>query len=289
MKIQFRKRPIKAAGHRSNQWRGPRAMQAADQSHQARRSQLVARCRRALRISVWLAGAAAVLWMGLIASRELGPVVQRGLEVRDVLVEGVHQVTKQDVLDRLALKKGIALHQVSLSYLAERLQSHPWIKEATVERLPLHELRVTIVERKPAAIARIGAEQVLTDEEGVVLARLGARDEATLPLLIGIDAKALLQGDVHLKQRIQSSIELAKRMAQLLDGRIELDLANAENLVASAKGARFHFGNDGLLDQWERFMTVKAAFRMPALDGRKHQGSEVDLRYDNRVILRERG
>jgi hypothetical protein len=38
-----------------------------------------------------------------------------------VLVEGGHQVTKQDVLDRLALKKGLALHQVSLSYLAERL------------------------------------------------------------------------------------------------------------------------------------------------------------------------
>lgn len=289
MNIPFRKRPAKVVGHRSNQWRGPRAMQAADQKQQARRWRLMARCRRALRISGWLAGAAAILWIGLIASRELGPIVQQGLEIRDVLVEGVHQVTKQDVLDRLALKKGIALHQVSLSYLAERLQAHPWIKEATVERLPLHELRVTIVERKPAAIARMGSEQVLTDEEGVVLARLGARDETTLPLLIGIDAKALAQGDGRLKQRVQSSIELAKRMAQSLDGRIEIDLAQPQNLVASAKGARFHFGHDGLLDQWERFMTVKAVSRMPVLDSRKHEGSEVDLRYDNRVIFRERG
>jgi hypothetical protein len=36
-------------------------------------------------------------------------------------------------------------------------------------------------------------------------------------------------------------------------------------------------------------MTVKAASRMPMLDNRKHEGSDVDLRYDNRVILRERG
>jgi cell division protein FtsQ len=290
MNIPFRKRPAKrAAGHRSNQWRGPRAMQVADQKQQARRSQLVARCRRALRISGWIVGAAAVLWIGGLASRELGPVVQRGLEIRDVLVEGGHQVTKQDVLDRLALKKGLALHQVSLSYLAARLQAHPWIKEATVERLPLHELRVTIVERKPAAIARIGSEQQLIDEEGVVLARLGARDEPTLPLLMGIDGSALAQGDMRLKQQVQSSIALAKRMAQLLDGRIEIDLARPQNLVASAKNARFHFGSDGLLEQWERFMTVKAASRMPVLDAKKHEGHEVDLRYDNRVILRERG
>lgn len=264
-------------------------MQVADQKQQARRSQLVARCRRALRISGWIVGAAAVLWIGGLASRELGPVVQRGLEIRDVLVEGGHQVTKQDVLDRLALKKGLALHQVSLSYLAARLQAHPWIKEATVERLPLHELRVTIVERKPAAIARIGSEQQLIDEEGVVLARLGARDEPTLPLLMGIDGSALAQGDMRLKQQVQSSIALAKRMAQLLDGRIEIDLARPQNLVASAKNARFHFGSDGLLEQWERFMTVKAASRMPVLDAKKHEGHEVDLRYDNRVILRERG
>ena len=59
---------------------------------------------------------------------------------------------QQEVIDRLALKKGLAQYQVSLSYLAERARTHPWIKEATIERLPLHELRVTVVERTPAAI-----------------------------------------------------------------------------------------------------------------------------------------
>jgi len=289
MKMPFRKRPAKAVTHRSNQWRGPRAMQATGEKQRARRSQLIARCRGTLRTTGWLAGAGAVLWIGSLAVREFGPVIQRGLEIRDVSVTGGHQVTKQDVLDRLALKKGIALHQVSLSYLGERLQAHPWIKEATIERLPLHELRVTIVERKPAAIAKVGSEQSLMDEEGVVLAQLGPRDDSTLPLLTGLDGKALAKGDTRLKQRVQSAIALSKRMAQLFEGRIEIDLTNPQHIVASARGARFHFGNEGLLDQWERFMTVKAASRMPMLDNRKHEGSDVDLRYDNRVILRERG
>jgi cell division protein FtsQ len=242
-----------------------------------------------LRMSGWLFAAAALCWAAVVLMHRLGPVLQRGLEIREVSVQGMHQVTKQEVLDRLALRKGLAQHQVGLTYLAERLRSHPWIKEAMVERLPLHALRVTIVERQPAAIARIGSEHFLTDEEGVVLARLGVRDQPTLPLLLGVDGQLLTQGDLRLKQRVQSAIELAKSMAETVDGRIEIDLSHPANLVASAKGVRFHFGSDALRDQWERFMRVKAAFRMPAFDGRKHEAQEVDLRYDSRVIVRERG
>jgi cell division protein FtsQ len=289
MKLLRRKRPEKAIGYRSNEWKGPRAAQSMGNRQQARQAKRLARCRRALCLFGWLGGAAALCWTVLMLSQQLGPVIQRGLEIKNVSVEGMHQVTRQEVIDRLALRKGLAQYQVSLTYLAERVRTHPWIKEATVERLPLHELRVTLVERTPAAIIRLGSEQVLTDEEGVILARLGLRDEATLPLLTGVDVTLLTQGNLRVKQRIQSAIELARWMAESLDGRIQIDVTHPVNLVASAKGVRFQFGSDALKDQWKRYMKVKAAFRIPALDGRKHEGHDVDLRYDNRVIVRERG
>ena len=289
MKNPFRKRAAKAVSYRSNHWKGPRAVQFKDRTLHARRTQFATRCRNVMRCLGWVVAASAACWTGLWLARHIGPMLQQGLEIREVSVEGVRQVTKQEVLDRLALKKGIAQHQLNLTYLAERVRSHPWIKEAAVERLPLHALRVTIVERKPAAIARIGSEQVVTDDEGVVLARLGAQDQTTLPLLLGVDGKLLAQNDLRMKQRIQSSIELAKWMAESLDGRIEIDVSHPVDLVASAKGVRFHFGSDGLKDQWDRFMKVRAAFRVPASDSRKHDAHDVDLRYDDRVIVREGG
>jgi cell division protein FtsQ len=237
----------------------------------------------------WVAGLAGVAWIAVTAFREIGPMVQRGLEIRDVRVEGIHQVTKQEVIERLALKKGLALHQVSLSYLAERLRTHPWVKEATIERLPLHELRVSVIERKPAAIVRTGSEHVLVDDEGVALARLGLQDDQLLPLLTGVEAKPLLQGDQRVRRTIQSSVELARLMAHSVEGRVEIDLSNPANLVASAKGIRFQFGSEALVEQWNRFQMVKAVFKPGALEGRKREGGEVDLRYDNRVIVRERG
>jgi cell division protein FtsQ len=276
-------------GYRSNRWKGARANQAADERRQAQRWRLVKRCRAAARLAVLVGGVAGMLWGALALSKEVGPMLQRGLEIRDVRVEGGHQVTKQDVLDRLALKKGTALHQVSLAFLAERLRTHPWIKEATVERLPLHELRVTLLERSPAAIVRTGTEHVLTDEEGVVLARLGERDEPALPLVTGVELKPLLQGDPHSRRTIQSSVELARLMGNTVDGRVEIDVSDPRNPVALTRSVRFQFGGDAMVEQWNRFRAVKAVMKPGLLDGRKRDGEEVDLRYDNRVIVRDRG
>jgi cell division protein FtsQ len=289
MNNPFRRQRPQAVVHRSNQWKGMRALRSKEQSLRAERTKTTARCRSVLRLCGWLAAVTAVCWVGLFLIRQLAPALQHGLEIREVLVEGIHQVTKEEVLSRLALKKGIAQHQVSLTYLAERLRSHPWVKEATVERLPLHALRVTVVERRPAAIVHTGSEHVLTDDEGVVLTRLGAQDQTGLPLFIGVDGTLLTQGELRLKQRLQASIELAKSMAESLDGRIEIDVSHPVYLIASAKGVRFHFGSEGLKDQWERFMTVRAAFRMAAFDARKSERQDVDLRYEHRVIVRERG
>ncbi|HJT19936.1 MAG TPA: FtsQ-type POTRA domain-containing protein [Nitrospira sp.] len=283
------KRKAKAAAYRSNRWKGLRASQADEERQQVRRSRrMELGCRIASR-AVIAAGIAGIGWGGTFAIREIGPLIQRGLEIREIQIEGVHHVTKDDVLNRLALRKGIALHQVSLSYLAERLRSVSWIKEATLERLPLHTLRITILERKPAAIVRVGSDHFLTDDEGVVLARLGAQDEPTLPLVVGADAKPLLQGDGRLQSTIRSAIELAKAMAHSVEGRVEIDVSNPLSFVASTRGLRFQFGEESVVEQWRRFQMVKAVFRSSAFDGKKREGGEVDLRYDNRVIVRERG
>jgi len=287
-RLWFRKPKPKGPAHRLNRWKGARANQAAEERQQRKRSQFWSRCRLGLIIVGAVAAGGVLLWVGSQASRQLGPIVQRGLEIREVRIEGAHHVSKQDILDRLGLQPGVGLHQVSLAFLADRLRTHPWIKEATLERRPLHELRITVRERTPAAIARIGSEHLLTDGEGALLAKLGTRDDPTLPLLIGLELKPLVQGDAPLRKRVQSAVELARLMANSVEGRVEIDLTHPLSLTASTKGVRFQFGSEGLVDQWNRFRMVKAVFK-PTLEGKRREGGEVDLRYDNRVIVRERG
>ena len=288
MKMFLRKRAMHAIGPRLNQWRGMRASQVSDQRQRESRERLVSRGRRALRVGQWIVGLAALAWGLTMVTREMGPVLQGWLEIREVEVEGLHHVTKPEVLERLVLNPGMGLHQVSTAFLAERVRTHAWIKEATVERRPPHLLHVTVLERMPAAIIRIGADHWLSDEGGYILAKLGRQDDQTLPLLTGLDRQALQRGEARVRNAVQSGVVLAKLMAITFDGRVEIDLANPSNVVASANGVRFQFGDDSLVDQWERFRKVKPSFKTASSDGRKREVSEIDLRYDNRVIVRER-
>jgi len=288
MKVLLRKRAVPAIAPRLNQWRGARASQVSDQRQQARRERLVSRGRRALRVGQWIVGLAALAWGLTMVTREMGPVLQGWLEIREVEVEGIHHVRKPEVLERLVLNPGMGLHQVSTAFLAERVRTHAWIKEATVERRPPHLLHVTVLERTPAAIIRIGADHWLSDEGGYLLANLGRQDDQTLPLLIGLDRQALQRGEARVRNAVQSGVVLAKLMAITFDGRVEIELTNPSNVVASANGVRFQFGGDSLVDQWERFRKVKPSFKTASSDGRKREVSEIDLRYDNRVIVRER-
>ena len=194
MKVVARKRTAPAIGPRLNQWRGARATKILDQRQQAHRERLVVGRRRALRVGQWIIGLAVLAWGLTMLTREMGPTLQGWLEIRDVEVEGIHHVTKAEVLERLVLKPGLGLHQISTSFLAERVQRHTWIKEATVERRPPNLLHVTIVERTPAAIIRTGADHWLSDENGYLLAKLGKQDDQTLPLLTGLELQSLQQG-----------------------------------------------------------------------------------------------
>jgi cell division protein FtsQ len=288
MKALVRKRTTPPIGPRSNQWKGARASQIADQHQQAHREKLLSRRRRAWRVGQWLLGLAALAWGLTIVTREMGPMVQGWLEIRHVEVEGIHQVTKSEIVERLVLKPGMGLHQVSTAFLVERVQAHAWVKEATVERRLPHILHVTVVERAPAAIISAGVDHWLSDEDGHLLAKLGRQDDQTLPLLIGVEAQSLQHGEARARHSVQSGIVLAKLIANSFGGRIEVDLTNVSNVVVWANGVRFQFGGDALVDQWERFRKVNPSFKAGSSDDRKDAVNEIDLRYDNRVIVRER-
>ncbi|MBD0315376.1 MAG: FtsQ-type POTRA domain-containing protein [Nitrospiraceae bacterium] len=285
----MKRRPARPAEPRVNQWKGPRAGAAASHYLELRRAKRLASWKRRVRWGGLLVGAVCMGWSLVTGAQYAGPALARLFEIRTVTVEGVHQIQKQELIDLVKLKPGVALHQIGPAAIEQHLQSHPWVKEAVVTRVPFHELRLSVVERKPAAIVRVGAENFLTDETGHFLARLGHDDDEALPMVTGIDLKGFLQGDGGTRGAIVSGIELAKLLAHTYDGRPQINAANPANLVASVRGVHFQFGEDALHEQWERFERVKPTLKTLSFDGQGRGVNEVDLRYENRIIVRERG
>ena len=289
MRSFLKRRRARPAGPRKNQWRGPRAGQLMDQHAEARRAKFVATRMNLLRWGGMMAAAALIGWVIMMGVRYSGPALNRLLEIKVVTVEGVRHINKQEVIDLVGLKPGTPLHHIVTTAFKEQVESHPWVKEAVVTRVPFHELRISVNERKPAAIIRAGSENFLSDEGGHVLAQLGQADDDTLPMVTGVDPKGLLQGDGGVRQAIIAGIELAKLVGHTYEGRMQVNAANLSNLVASLRGVQFRFGEDAVGEQWERFQRVKPTLKTLNFDGRGRGVSEVDLRYENRIIVRERG
>ncbi|MGQ0666130.1 MAG: cell division protein FtsQ/DivIB [Nitrospiraceae bacterium] len=276
-------------GLRKNQRRDTRTKQAAGQRSEAGRTGTAARWTTVRRRGGLMAGVALLGSAIVTGAQDPGPALQRLLEIKTVTVDGLHRIQKQDVIDLMGLKPGVPLHHIVTAAIKEQVESHPWVKEAVVSRILLHELRVSVVERKPAAVIRTGAENFLSDESGHLLARLGQVDDDALPMVTGIDPRGLIRGDEQVRQAIVSGIELAKLVGHTYDGRLQVNAENPSSLVASVRGVQFQFGEEAVSEQWERFQRVRPTLRTLNFDGQGNGANEVDLRYENRIIVRGGG
>ncbi|MDF0668611.1 MAG: FtsQ-type POTRA domain-containing protein [Nitrospira sp.] len=285
MRFFGRKRRPRPAGPRKNQWKESQGEKAAKGPSRVK----IAR-RKALARRVGLAiGAGLVAWLVVMGLRYSGPALQSLLEIKTITVEGEHHIDEQKVLELAKVKLGTGLHHIVTRVIKERVESHPWIKEAVVTRVPFHELRIALVERIPAAVIRADSQNFLTDVEGHVLTRLGQTDDEALPLVTGIDSKGLLEGTESVRQVITSGIKLATLVGQTFEGRLRVNVENPSNLVALVQGMRFQFGAEAVGEQWERFRRVKPTLKTLNFDGHGRRANEVDLRYENRIVVREGG
>ena len=219
------------------------------------------RLGRGLLISLRVVATVTVLVGGcsglFVLARELGPLTREWFLVRSVSVNGLHHVTRKEVIGRLALKPDTALYSINPTWLADRVKTHPWIKDATVVLKPLHEIHIDIVEREPAVVVRTVAENLLTDAEGVLLAHLGSSDDPTLPMLSGVDGRRLAQGKVEDRRPVQVGAALARMVGQTTGGRPDINVGNLNNLVVEVQGVTFQFSESSMNQQWSRFLKMR--------------------------------
>lgn len=275
----------------------PRANARSDSGLERRRGVATGgywfRLGRGLLISLRVIATVTVLVGGcsglFVLAREIGPLTREWFLVRSVSVNGLHHVTRKEVIGRLALKPDTALYSINPTWLADRVKTHPWIKDATVVLKPLHEIHIDIVEREPAVVVRTLAENLLTDAEGVLLARLGSSDDPTLPILSGVDGKRLAQGKAEDRRPVQVGAALARMVTQTTGGRPDINVGNLNNLVVEVQGVTFQFSESSMNQQWSRFLKMRPALRDVAFDGEGARANEIDLRFADRVIVRGRG
>jgi len=242
----------------------------------------LSRVARALKVLV-LAGAIAV---GSWHAHEVA-TTSTWFTVEDVRVSGLERLSHGEVEALLSGLTGRNALVTPLEPWRARLLSSPWVKEATIRRALPGAVDVIIVERRPVALARMGRELLLVDEEGTVIDEYGPRYAALdLPLVDGLtDRGADHAAPDAARMAVAAAVLRDLAGAGLLWRVSQIDVGTPRDavLLLNDDPALLHLGAERFAERLQAYLDMSRRLQsmVAGLD-------YVDLRFDDRVYVRPR-
>jgi cell division protein FtsQ len=223
------------------------------------------------------------------AVRAWGPFRTRVARLQHVRVEGTRYLDAGRVAEIAGLRRGDDLVALDLDRVRQRLLLDPRIAGARVERAWPRDVRVRIVEREPVLLVRHDVPWEV-DSAGVLLPPLARGVVADVPLLTGPDFAGLRAGTHVLTPEVRRGLAwvriLGARELQLAGDVSEVDVSDP-----SATGVLLMSGTRVLAPAWPPGSRALSALRVVLADLRQRgvQADEVDLRFEDQVVVRPAG
>jgi cell division septal protein FtsQ len=218
--------------------------------------------------------------------------------INAVEINGGRQVSRQEVLARLRLPPAPGLLTTDLAQLRRSLESHPWIQHAEIRRVFPDTLVVDLQEREPAAVLRTGERDLLIGQDGGVITEVMPGTYEEFPVLTGIGYAQAVTRRPDITERLLAGITLASLLVEAGANGMEVDLRVPGDMVAYYNGFHIRFGDGGFEDKLDRYRRLTGKMpgaesvppeQLPASMGRRPTEVEVDLRFQDRVIVRDKG
>lgn len=141
-----------------------------------------------------------------------------GLAIDQVEIKGQSETSEVDVLQKLALGDFPSIVTLDVTGARERIESLPWVKEATLRKVYPDTLQIELKERKPFAVWQRASGFALIEKGGRVISnQVGAR-YASLPMVVGEGADlraeefvALMEEFPSLKPEVKAGVLVSNR------------------------------------------------------------------------------
>lgn len=262
-----------------------------DRNQWLERSRPRPRRRLTRRARILLGGVAAVIAAGLVAGAIRSGAFQLGasrldeaLALETISVEGNHRASAADLVAASGLTAGTPLPDVDVETVRALVESHRWIQQARVVRVPPSIVILSVVEREPLAVAaEAGGAPWLIDATGLPFAPASPDDVAALPWLVAPHPVAERVATTELARG--AALALALRATTLADG-AEIHVApppdpDGLSLLVAGLRARVVLGHGDLPEKLRQLERLRAA-ALPETG----TASVIDLRFADRAVLR---
>ncbi len=244
-------------------------------------------------------------WRGLVTWRRLGVAAATALtlyvgyravtliarspllRVTKVVVRGNARLSTGEVLAMVNGLRGRSILTVDLNRERKRVLASAWVAAATMRRILPATVEITLVERTPIGLCRIGSRLYLVDGAGAVIDEHGPQyADLDLPIIDGLASgprggqPLVDEARAALAARLLASVaphpDLARRVSQ-----IDVRDAHDAVVILEGDGALIHVGEERFAERLQAYLELA-----PTLRARVPEIDYVDLRFDERVYVR---
>jgi len=212
---------------------------------------------------------------GIVIEHAVSLSAEAGLRVEEVLVVGRDETDKDELLRALGTGRGAPILAFDVEEARLRVESLPWIRTASVERLLPDTILLTVEERKPLALWQQDGKFALIDYEGTVITRTDFERFGNLMVVVGEDAP---QHAAALLEMLGSQPELMKHV------RAAVRVGGRRWNLRLVEGIDVRLPEQGAATAWFRLAEYDREHKVLARDV-----DVVDLRVPDRLIVRKTG
>ncbi|MCX5515945.1 cell division protein FtsQ [Kaistia algarum] len=203
---------------------------------------------------------AATAIAGIVSAGRVDEVVGEvshaaGLVVDNVRISGQMETSEVAVLDKLELNPDASLPFINVEAAKARIETLPWVQQATLRKIYPSTLKITIDERVPFALWQHDQSVSVIDQTGRVIGDAGEVHNGLLRLIgkgaeTRVDeALSLVDPFPALRDRLKAAVLVGERRWDLvLDNGVTLMLPEEQPATALAQVAAFDASN-GLLSK----------------------------------------
>jgi cell division protein FtsQ len=212
--------------------------------------------------------------------------------IKETKVEGYNKLTKTDIQNAIHIPKGSRLFDIKIGDIAQRLKTHPYVKNVSVRRIFPQTLAIELQEREPYVVLVRWKKYYEIDREGYVLKifKNPKSYNQEQPLVKGL---RYLKGKLLLGQKVNShkvkkAIEvmnffLVSDVAMSLTVK-EINMGNIKQVILITKeGIKIQLGGSEFKEKLESLAVL--------LEQKKESifnASYVDLRFGGVIIRPKR-
>jgi cell division protein FtsQ len=207
------------------------------------------------------------------------------LSVTIVEFEGLSRVDTTEVDKLVADIRGENILLVPIDKYEARFAGHPRIQTVRFKKILPNRVVCTVEEREPVALV-FAKDFFEVDREGMIL----TSDELTayldLPIISGLERKAVNEGEFCDDARLASSLEILsyckKYGGSFANDISELKIAdNGINVVSLKEGVVLLLGESEFENRLKKYFLIRNTIAK-----RDESAKLIDLRFDDQVVLR---